>query len=143
MGLAVVACATLSIAACTPEENTPAGSATSAKAGNPTTTAEAAAGAPQLIDCITHNPVTRPDNLIVACGDSGVRLQGITWKSWGSNTAEGDGTGFFKQYQKSGPAKIVTKDSHIVLSDPVSGYFTKVVVTDSDGQSTTWPFSHK
>lgn len=113
------------------------GSGTSDPAGADTKAAGQAKGLPEVIDCSFDKPAVRPANLILACADLGAEVDKITWKSWGADKAEGDGTERDNTCTPNCAAgHYVTKPVHVVLSEPVqpAGLYTKATTTDAQGK---------
>ena len=53
-----------------------------------------ASGAPSrvsIVDC-AGKLVTKPSTIVIECGDAGVAITNITWKTWTNNGATGKGT---------------------------------------------------
>ncbi|WP_147471702.1 hypothetical protein [Nocardia stercoris] len=122
----------VALSACGPDDSTvPVGASA---------TATAPAG-PQLIDCVTHKPVVRPDRIAFACADMGLTVDGITWTSWGPDKAEGDGTEHRNLCEPNCAAgKYVTEPAHVVLTQVnQDGLFTRGSATGSDGKPAEFP----
>jgi hypothetical protein len=108
--------------------SSPAGSATSSNTG------------PKLIDCGSHQPVVKPNNIIFACADAGLVVDDIHWSSWGPDVAEGDGTEHRNLCQPNcAEGTFVTSPAHVVLTDVnADGLFTKGTAT-TDDRTDTYP----
>jgi hypothetical protein len=133
----VTALVALTAAACGGGTSTPA-DATNRPAQPPAT----ANAAPEVIDCSFDKPAVRPANLILACADLGIRVEQISWTSWGPDKAEGDGIEHDNTCDPNCAAgHFVTKPVHITLSDVVEpGHvFTKATTIDAAGATRTHP----
>jgi hypothetical protein len=54
--------------------------------------AEAQAPEPRLGDCTPTGSSVRPKSIILACGDAGLRAEGLSWSAWGQPRAVATGT---------------------------------------------------
>ncbi|MFD7847263.1 hypothetical protein ACFV4K_30570 [Nocardia sp. NPDC059764] len=96
--------------------------------------------APVVNDCITNHTVEKPGSMLLACGDGGLSVRDIAWSSWGSDTAEGDGTEYRRVCEPSCAAgHTASGATHVTLRKVQDGYFTEAAITDLDGKSETWP----
>lgn len=101
---------------------------------------------PDVLDCSFDKPAVRPQNLILACADLGVQVEKITWTSWTADKAEGDGTERDNTCTPNCAAgNYVTKQVHVVLSDPVqpANLYTKAATTDSSGKTSHFPLEER
>jgi hypothetical protein len=53
--------------------------------------ASAATGDPVVVDCLGKG-VQKPKEIVLACADAGIMVDGIRWTSWNANRARGTGT---------------------------------------------------
>ncbi|MBB5918449.1 hypothetical protein BJY24_007361 [Nocardia transvalensis] len=101
---------------------------------------------PEVIDCPFDKPAVRPANLILACADLGLRVEEIQWKTWGPETAEGDGVQKFNTCDPNcAEGHFDTKQVHIVLSDVVEpGHvYTKATTSVAGGETLIRPLTKR
>jgi hypothetical protein len=53
--------------------------------------ASAAAGDPVVVNCLGKG-VQKPREIVMACADAGIMVDGIRWTTWNENRARGTGT---------------------------------------------------
>jgi hypothetical protein len=51
---------------------------------------------PTVVSANCHGHSFKPGRIILACGDAGLLVEHLTWKSWGRSEANGVGTGVAK-----------------------------------------------
>jgi hypothetical protein len=56
----------------------------------PSGSASASPSATFIFNCV-HRQV-RPTSVVITCADSGLYIEGITWRNWGGTTASASGT---------------------------------------------------
>ncbi|MGX1806240.1 hypothetical protein ACWIGI_11040 [Nocardia sp. NPDC055321] len=97
---------------------------------------------PVVDDCTTYpaQSVSKPIDLLLACGDGGLWVREITWSSWGPDTAEGEGTQSRRICEPDcATGGVATGPTHITLRKLVDNRFTEAVITDLGGKPETWP----
>ncbi|MFJ4654888.1 hypothetical protein ACIP5Y_26750 [Nocardia sp. NPDC088792] len=116
--------------------------ATVASIAQPSLGAAEADSAPVVNDCTKNQPVVQPNRMLLACGDGGVTVKDITWSSWGSDTAQGDGTVYSIVCVPScAGGHEVNAPTHITLDKLANGYYTEALITGADGKPETWPLN--
>lgn len=108
------------------------------------TTLPAAAALPQVVDCAGGEPQTRPTELILACGDGGIRALDLAWETWDADHAVGSGrvglnrcvpdcaTGGRDYY----PATFEATNAQTIEGSP---YFTTLNITFTDASPASKP----
>ncbi|MCU1643075.1 MAG: hypothetical protein JWN03_3350 [Nocardia sp.] len=97
---------------------------------------------PVVNDCASYpaQSVTRPANLLLACGDGGLWVKNIAWSSWGPDTAEGDGIEYRRVcVPDCATGGVSTGPTHITLRNLDGGRFKQAVISDLNGKPETWP----
>jgi hypothetical protein len=114
--------------------------ATSTTTTVPPTTTTTVPPLPKVVDCLGESPQFKPATLLVTCADGSVNLSAITWLSWTSSVATGDGNlninGCNPDCASGGWTTVRTE---VVLSQPsdtaLGLHFTQMTVTALTGPS--------
>ncbi|WP_051854891.1 serine/threonine-protein kinase [Streptomyces sp. NRRL B-1347] len=137
--------ATLTIKETTVERTTevprrPAGKPTAPPVREPSAAAEPSPGLPTpsdarpstrpaaIADC-GGEPVTRPALFLLACGDGGAGLKGLTWTDWGMPTARATGRGWQRVCEPScANGREAEYPATVILTGLTAGRYTSMQV---------------